>query len=726
MKSTKNLQIVFPPFLLLLAHLYLIVATVASRPPMFVSCPDDTIRGSHCDTLECNVQAIDLDPPWMGRGIRYILIDGPGKVNSRTGEWTFSPSGEDAGNTFQVEIAACDGEIMTNGAQNCRFGIFVDPNYAPRVSLDTYECGSSFDLNAPGEKFVPLYAYDLDRCDQVTTFIQSVTPAPAGQINLGSSWGLTFVADSLDADKTFLMIVAATDGIDTTYCEITFVTHSIEPYCVRIEKTHDTYQGMHEYVDVTLESVFGPLGGFDFLLIFDRSALYFHRAISGPLFDESDSGGCGWEYFTYRWWYWPSWESHGFWAAAVIVVSMAELNNGPYHPSCFLPDTLPAVLFTLDFVVTDNRQFECQFVPIRFYWMHCHDNVLSSRSGDSLFMSWLVYDTGKVVISQEDTLPTYFGAPSECLDDPYPRFQRIRLIDFYNGGVEIICPCPDIDMTGDINLSGTPYEIADMVLFTNYFIHGLSVFHINMQGQIAATDMNHDGVTLDIADLVYGVRVIVGNALPYDSVMIPSPFTARFIQDFETKTIVVDTPDTLGAAYLVFEGNVWLSQRLPNMDIKYSYNSDDGVTRFLIYSLEGQSFAREPLISYGGDGVLIEASTATYQGRRVETRIDRRGSPGYPSEYLPTSFTLYQNYPNPFNNTTSIRFDLSHDNHVEFQVMNILGQVVYSLRKHYLAGWHQIDWNGTNNSGSPVASGIYYYRIKTAEFSDSKKMVLLK
>jgi len=686
---------------------------------MFISCPSEAIKGSHCDVFQVQVQAIDLDPPGMGGAITYILIDGPGYVDPRTGEWSYYPSGQDAERTFNVEIAAWDGEIMTNGAQNCRFQVIVDPNHAPRISLDIYECGSSFSLYAPGRKFVPLYAYDLDRCDQVTTFIQSVTPAPAGQINLGSSWGLTFVADSLDADKTFLVIVGATDGIDTTYCEIIFVTHSIEPYRIRIEKTHDTYQGMYEYVDVTLESAFGPLGGFDFLIAYDATPLNFIKATPGDFYDQ-----CDWEYFTYR--YGPFGNCGSECPSGMLrVVGIAETNNGPYHPSCFLPDPLPAVLFTLDFLVSDNRVYECEFVPISFFWCDCGDNTLWSRNGDSLFVSRFVYDSGGVDITQNDSFPTYFGAPSGCLDGPYPRFQGDRLIDFYNGGIGIVCAEP-IDATGDINLSGTPYEIADLVLFTYYFIYGIGVFHINTQDQIAATDMNCDGLTLDIADLVYGVRVIAGDALPPEFLETIPTHTARFIQDFETKIIEVDTPDTLGAALLVFEGDVCLRQCLPDMDVIYSYDSDDSVTRFLIYSLECQSFASGPLISYRGDGVLIEASAATHYGSRVRTLIERRGSPGYPSEYLPASFTLYQNYPNPFNNTTSIRFDLSHDNHVEFQVMNILGQVVYSLRKHYLAGWHQVDWNGTDNSGSPVASGVYYYRLKTSEYSDSKKMILLK
>lgn len=719
MKSSRILQVVLLPLLLLLGHFFLVATSAAGRPPMFISCPSEAIRGSHCDVFQVQVQAIDLDPPGMGGAITYILIDGPGRVDPWTGEWSYSPSGQDAERTFHVEIAAWDGEIMTNGAQNCRFQVIVDPNHAPRISLDIYECGSSFNLYAPGRKFVPLYAYDLDRCDQVTTFIESITPELVGHVSLGGSWGLTFVADSLDVDKTFLVNIAATDGIDTTYCEITFVTYSIEPYRIRIEKTHDTYQGMYEYVDVTLESAFGPLGGFDFLIAYDATPLNFIKATPGDFYDQ-----CDWEYFTYR--YGPFGNCGSECPSGMLrVVGIAETNNGPYYPSCFLPDSLPAVLFTMDFLVTDDRTWECQFTPISFFWCDCGDNTLWSRNGDSLFVSRFVYDADGVDITQDDSLPTYFGAPSECLSDPH---SRIRLIDFYNGGVEIFCVDPYIDITGDINLNGIAYEIADLILFTNYFIYGMGVFHINLEGQIAATDMNRDGLTLTIEDLVYGICVVIGDARPYDRLETDSLFTAKFVQDFDTKTITVEARDTLGVAYMVFEGNVapiYLHQQ--DMCLKYVYfNSDQNVTRILVYSLEGRSFMSGPLVSYSGEGVLIEASTATYYGGKVKTLIDRRGSPGYPSEYLPASFTLYQNYPNPFNNTTSIRFDLSHDNHVEFKVMNILGQVVYSLRKHYLAGWHQIDWNGTDNSGSPVASGVYYYRLKTSESSDSKKMILLK
>jgi len=682
---------------------------------MFITCPSEAIRGSHCDVFQAQIQAIDLDPPGMSGAIKYILIDGPGRVDPRTGEWSYLPSGQDAGKTFRVEIAAFDGEIMTNGAQNCRFQVIVDPNYAPRIYLDIYECGSSFSLYAPGRKFVPLYTYDANICDQVTTFIESITPELAGYVSLGDSWWLTFVADCLDADKTFLVNIAATDGIDTTYCDLTFVTHSvesIEPYEIRIEKTQDTYNGMHENIDVTLDKGTCELGGFDFLLAYEAAALNFIQATPGDFYDQ-----CNWEYFTYR--YGPFGNCGSECPSGMLrMVSIAETNNGPYHPSCFLPDSLPAVLFTMDFLVTDDRTWECQFVPISFFWCDCGDNVMVSRPGDTLFMSRFVYDPEEVDITQDDSLPTYLGAPSECLDDPNPRFPHIRLIDFCNGGVEMICL--DFDARGDINLSGTPYEIADMVLFINYFLYGTAVFHINLDGQIAATDMNGDGIPLTIEDLEYGIRVIIGDAWPYDRLETDSLFTAKFVQDFDTKTITVEARDTLGAAYMVVEGNVASINLLQqDMDMMYVFYFDQNVTRILVYSFEGHSFVSGPLVSYSSEGVLIEASTATYYGGKVETVIEVKGP-------VPDDFALYQNYPNPFNDGTVIAFDLTVASEVDFKIVNILGRVVYSLRRHYPGGWHQIDWNGTDNSGSPVASGVYYYRLKTSEYSDSKKMILLK
>ncbi len=98
-----------------------------------------------------------------------------------------------------------------------------------------------------------------------------------------------------------------------------------------------------------------------------------------------------------------------------------------------------------------------------------------------------------------------------------------------------------------------------------------------------------------------------------------------------------------------------------------------------------------------------------------------------PYQVVPESFVLEQNYPNPFNPTTSIAFELPADGDVSLEVFNTLGRRVRVLHAGYLsAGRHVVEWDGLNEGHRRVASGVYFYRLSTSEFSESRKMVLLK
>jgi len=97
------------------------------------------------------------------------------------------------------------------------------------------------------------------------------------------------------------------------------------------------------------------------------------------------------------------------------------------------------------------------------------------------------------------------------------------------------------------------------------------------------------------------------------------------------------------------------------------------------------------------------------------------------SPILPDEFSVRQNYPNPFNPATVIEYSLPKASEVEIQIYNILGQKVRLLEDgHKSAGIHEITWDGNNDQGSPIASGIYLYRIKAGEFESTKKMIILK
>ncbi|MDP8268975.1 MAG: peptidylprolyl isomerase [Candidatus Tenebribacter davisii] len=88
---------------------------------------------------------------------------------------------------------------------------------------------------------------------------------------------------------------------------------------------------------------------------------------------------------------------------------------------------------------------------------------------------------------------------------------------------------------------------------------------------------------------------------------------------------------------------------------------------------------------------------------------------------------LYQNIPNPFNPETTIKFYLNEAEQVSLEIRNIKGQLVKTLLKSELqAGEHSIIWNGKDDSGHNVASGIYLYHLKTNNISEIKKAILLK
>jgi hypothetical protein len=97
------------------------------------------------------------------------------------------------------------------------------------------------------------------------------------------------------------------------------------------------------------------------------------------------------------------------------------------------------------------------------------------------------------------------------------------------------------------------------------------------------------------------------------------------------------------------------------------------------------------------------------------------------SSLLPLSFNLSQNYPNPFNGSTIIKYSLPRLSDVDISIYNILGQKVISLVAAMRpAGDYQINWRGIDWKGNPLASGIYFYCLKTDNYQSIKKMVLLK
>jgi hypothetical protein len=387
---------------------------------------------------------------------------------------------------------------------------------------------------------------------------------------------------------------------------------------------------------------------------------------------------------------------------------LRETNNGvvnTYHI------THPGELVKLHFLVTNDRNYGCMFVPVSFYWIDCGDNTLSDESGNWLYLGLEVYDfTGNEITDPVEY--GYSGPAADCFDTVYSsedvfKNAPIGSIIFRNGGVDIICP-DSIDDRGDINLNGIRDEIADAVVFTNYFIYGLGAFTINVEGQIAASEVNGDGTPLTVGDLVYLIRIIVGDAQPLPKTLpnVSAEFTAR------GDVISVETDTELGAAVFVFDGHVTptLAASASHMDLKHAYV--DGVTRAIVYGMDrGDALVSGEVLNIEGRGTLISVEAADYRGFDVDTR----------NSVVPVAYELKQNYPNPFNPVTTIELYVPVATEWTLSICNVAGQQVAQFNGFSNPGIERIEWNAGD-----AASGIYFYTFKTKNFVDTRKMMLLK
>jgi len=476
---------------------------------------------------------------------------------------------------------------------------------------------------------------------------------------------------------------------------------------ISISKEEKVFLGQERVVNVNVSdnTFFNTLiGGFDFLIQYDNSAMMFQQAVEGDFIT-----ACEWEYFTYRFGASGNCGAGACPSGVLRVVAMGESTGGnlAHHP-CDDPFEAGDNLVKLHFLVSSDANLECQFAAIRFVWYDCADNGISNKEGDTLYISKEVWDFSGFdvddnpiytnITGMDQTFPTLTGVPNidEC--DVSRKGHPWRVVHFNNGGLDLIC-ADSIDMVGDINLNAIAYEIADAVMFTNYFVVGMSAFGEHGAGSIAASDTNKDGLTLTVADLVYLIRVIVGDAVPYNKV---TPTTAKLTVG--NGIFSVDQP--MGAALVVVSGNVTPTLLADNMKMDYGFNGEN--TNIIVYSYEAnQTFSGSFLRA---DGQVVKTELATYYGQPVVAKV------------MPSDFALRQNYPNPFNPATKIEILIPREG-VEWKlnIYNITGQLVESFSGVSQSGFESVVWDA-----SGVSSGVYFYKLTAGDFSDTKKAVFLK
>jgi hypothetical protein len=324
------------------------------------------------------------------------------------------------------------------------------------------------------------------------------------------------------------------------------------------------------------------------------------------------------------------------------------------------------------------------------------------------------------------------------LEDGATYYWRARAYDSiaYSGWMSAMSFTIDASLAetylrGDINVNGIPNEVADGVMYSSFFISGLSAFGNHVAGSIAASDVNDDSVTLSLADFAFLVRVITGEALPYPK--IASSAHKAFVDlrmNASAAVISADSPVDIGAAYFVLKHSGYvidpprLGSRVSDMSLIYS--DVDGELKILISSFRkgavmasGETDLVVSPLAGSGSIQLTTAELVEYFGDPIDVTLRNAA--------LPLAFALYQNHPNPFNPTTVVSFSLPSPTAVLLEVYNISGQKVTTLFDGSLGtGTHDVQWDGRADDGTIAASGIYFYRLKAGDFTETKKMILLK
>ncbi|HLX11315.1 MAG TPA: T9SS type A sorting domain-containing protein [Bacteroidota bacterium] len=150
------------------------------------------------------------------------------------------------------------------------------------------------------------------------------------------------------------------------------------------------------------------------------------------------------------------------------------------------------------------------------------------------------------------------------------------------------------------------------------------------------------------------------------------------------------------------------------------HSTDNGATWVRLSSGLDDDNVRAAVISNGGVSAkysFLATQFSIYRSVQTITSVKSRLEGSRPATYQ-----LEQNYPNPFNPSTEIQFSLPHAARVTLKIYDILGQEVATLLDATRqAGKHSATWNANG-----CASGVYYYRLSSADFTETKKLLLVR
>jgi len=300
----------------------------------------------------------------------------------------------------------------------------------------------------------------------------------------------------------------------------------------------------------------------------------------------------------------------------------------------------------------------------------------------------------------------------------YYYYYRVVRTDFSESdSSRVISSIPFTAAIGDANGDLT-VNILDITSIVAYLLNQ------NPQPFILeAADVNHDNL-INILDVVGVVNQIMGG-MPKFAVSKNKPTVS-----FDSKSAYIQKGSGLTAMQFKLAGKdiakagLVMGPAAKGMEMSYSVVADTMYVVLYNFKNNGMLSDERGMLFTLTDGYfkeLKELIGSDARGKSVEISVTNDG------EIIPKEYQLYQNYPNPFNPNTTIRYALPNPSDVELIIYNILGQKVWDHRvTGQKPGYYEIVWNGKNNYGSPVASGVYIYQLRSGKFFTQKKMSLLK
>ncbi|HID93553.1 MAG TPA: T9SS type A sorting domain-containing protein [bacterium (Candidatus Stahlbacteria)] len=294
----------------------------------------------------------------------------------------------------------------------------------------------------------------------------------------------------------------------------------------------------------------------------------------------------------------------------------------------------------------------------------------------------------------------------------------------------------DVNNDGDIN-------VIDIVRVVNII---LGKPPSPTSYELWAADCYEDGA-VNVVDIVCCVNRILGSPemtskKGHSSVVVEIPEMAVRAEKTDVIPISVDTDIPIAGAQFNLSydtdkltvGKPQLTERSANMAIVSNVKANELIV--LVYSETGE-------VIPSGSGAIVNIPFTMFEGTQGESAlyfnkvvlVDPNAQPmqvevprisSKLSHPLPEVYTLLQSYPNPCYSETHIAYQLPKASRVILEIYNTLGQLVKTLvDENQDAGYYKVRWDGSDESGKPISSGVYFYQIQADKFTSIKKLIVL-